>query len=59
MKSIPSHTPLSTVLSQFKEAEEAWAHEKVGRALVAARMTRFPPPPACHAPCFGGRAMKM
>lgn len=28
MKSIPAHTPLSTVLSQFKEAEEAWAHEK-------------------------------
>lgn len=29
MKSIPAHTPLSTVMSQFKEAEEAWAHEKV------------------------------
>lgn len=29
MRSIPAHTPLSTVLSQFKEAEEAWAHEKV------------------------------
>ncbi|KAG2439424.1 hypothetical protein HXX76_004781 [Chlamydomonas incerta] len=28
MRSIPAHTPLSSVLAQFKEAETAWAHEK-------------------------------
>ena len=24
------HTPLSSVLSQFRESEATWAHEKVG-----------------------------
>ncbi|KXZ52075.1 hypothetical protein GPECTOR_10g1098 [Gonium pectorale] len=28
MRSIPAHTPLSSVLAQFKEAETAWAHDK-------------------------------
>lgn len=28
MRSIPAHSPLSSVLAQFKEAENAWAHEK-------------------------------
>ena len=27
--SLPTHTPLSSVLSQFRESEATWAHEKV------------------------------
>ncbi len=33
MRSIPAHTPLSNVLAQYKEAEAAWAHEKVRNQL--------------------------
>ena len=28
-KNLPMHTPLSSVLSQFRESEATWAHEKV------------------------------
>ncbi len=28
-RNLPVHTPLSSVLAQFKEAEASWAHEKV------------------------------
>jgi hypothetical protein len=29
IRGVPSHTPLASVLHQYKEAEVAWAHEKV------------------------------
>jgi hypothetical protein len=28
-KNLPMHTPLHSVLSQFRESEATWAHEKV------------------------------